>query len=211
MSFIYLSNSFILQKSKSVSNAQRTISKSKINPNTHSHSLSSTSPFCAFCGSLYYITESSSLVTSSIKPSNLYYIQEISQSEILIQMLSSIHPQDTRNIYPDGEIDSIRKKIVVRMRNYFQKFKMSISSLYLAIYVMDIILLKEKITSQHKIEQVAIGSVLIAMKYTELYMNIRKNYITIESKKGSYEPPLLEPFIIMMQPTITSANPKTTN
>lgn len=172
MSFIYLSNSFILQKSKSVSNAQRTISKSKINPNTHSHSLSSTSPFCAFCGSLYYITESSSLVTSSIKPSNLYYIQEISQSEILIQMLSSIHPQDTRNIYPDGEIDPIRKKIVVRMRNYFQKFKMSISSLYLAIYVMDIILLKEKITSQHKIEQVAIGSVLIAMKYTELYMNI---------------------------------------
>lgn len=172
MSFIYYSNSFILQKSKSVSNAQRTISKSKTNPNNHSHSLSSTSPFCSLCGSLYFITDSSSLVTSSIKPPNLFYVQEISQSEILIQMLSSIQTQEIRNIYSEGETDPIRKKIVIRMRNYFQKFKMSISSLYLAIYIMDIILLKEKITSQHKIEQVAIGSVLIAMKYTELYMNI---------------------------------------
>ena len=94
MSYIYLSNSFLLQNTKSISSTKRSASKSKINPLNHSHLLSPSSPFCSSCGSLYYLPESSSLVTSSIKPPNLYYTPEVPPYEFLSQMRTSIEEQE---------------------------------------------------------------------------------------------------------------------
>ena len=174
MSYIYLSNSFLLQNTKSISSTKRSASKSKINPLNHSHLLSPSSPFCSSCGSLYYLPESSSLVTSSIKPPNLYYTPEVPPYEFLSQMRTSIEEQEIPYVPTsyDTNIDGIRKKIITRMRNYTQKFKMSITTLYLAVYIMDMIILKDKVISQHKIEQIAIGAEIISMKYLDLYMNI---------------------------------------
>ena len=62
---------------------------------------------------------------------------------------------------------SIRKKTVNKMKNYIKKSKYSNSCLFLSVFFFDYIILNERINLIHKMEQIAIGCIILGIKFIE--------------------------------------------
>ena len=173
----YFSNSFIYQSSKVPLSTKRSFSKPKqslFSNNYHTHISSQSTPFCKKCGSIFHISEYNTKTTTSLKPKYLNYKPEISQLETFKHLQKQIQLQTFPEFHltNDKNINTIRKRMITRMRKYKDKSKMSRSSLYLGIFLMDILIIKDKAFSFHKIEPLAIGSYRISMKYIEMNITI---------------------------------------
>ena len=167
----YLSNSFIYQHNKVPLSTKRSLSKPKsiLFSNNHKHISSQTSPLCIICGGI-----SMSSHTTSLKPKYLNYLPEISQFDILKQLQEDIKTQNLPqfNLSKEAEINTFRKKMITKIRNFKTNYKMNRESVYLSILLMDILIIKEKLTTYNKIEQFGIGCYLVSMKYYELIIVI---------------------------------------
>ena len=197
MSSNYITNSFIYQTTKAPLSTKRSSSKQQIFilSNNHTHMLSQNTPLCKICGSIFKIPEndtSSSSITS-LKPTNLNYPPEISQYEIMEQFHKESKQQTIPqlNINNEKEINMFRKTMITKMRNFQLEFEMNDFSFYLGVFLMDTLILKEKPTTFHKIEQIGTATYLIAMKYTELNIcipSIKQYQHTFCNESGfSYE------------------------
>ena len=160
--YIYKKQNYNLQKIKS----------------PHIHKISLSSPFCITCGSIYQIENSSSKIFSSIKPNNLFYKTEISILKIISNLRNQCDIEKNNFIINSNfkltqNLISTRKKIVNKIKDYIKKLKYSNSCFFLSVYLLDYIILNERINLNHKLEQLGIGCLILSIKFIE---NI--NYIS---------------------------------
>ena len=151
--------------------------KQKSINNLHTHILSRSSPFCSICGSINYKNNETNKIIESIKPHNYYYAPEFSITS-MIKNLKEKTEQEYQSIFvnfKNKKIDtntiSIRNKIINKFIHYSKKILINKNTMYLAIILMDIIMLKQNINVKKKIEQISLGCYFLAVKFFDLAAN----------------------------------------
>lgn len=151
--------------------------KQKSHINFHNHVSSNISPFCIRCGTLTYFDIKSNQLIESIKPHNYYYSPEFS----INSMLTSLRKKtdlEYRQIFFDFKtknttpiIISFRSRIINTYFDYSKKILINKNTIYLAILLMDILILKKNITITKKLEQISLGCYYLAVKFIDLAEN----------------------------------------
>ena len=159
------SNNIYIYKKQNQNNSHK-------NTKNHIHKISLSSPFCLTCGSIYKYESLSLKIFSSIKPNYLFYKSEISILKIIsnLRNLCNIEKNNfiiNSNFKLTQSLISIRKKTVNKMKNYIKKSKYSNSCLFLSVFFFDYIILNERINLIHKLEQIAIGCIILGIKFIE--------------------------------------------
>ena len=151
--------------------------KQKFIANIHQHIQSKLSPFCKICGSINYINKETNKLIESIKPHNYYYPPEFSIT-LMLENLKNKTTLEYRNIFAEfkgkkinSNIISIRNKIINKYIDYSKKILINKNTIYLAIILMDIIILKKNINTKTKIEQISLGCYFLAVKFLDLAVN----------------------------------------
>ena len=174
--YIFTKKNKILRE-KLIQNNHNSKPKQKSIINVHQHIPSYSSPFCKICGSINYKNNESNKIIESIKPHNYYYAPEFSIASMTknLKNRTSLEYQSIFSKYKNKKIDlniiSIRNKIVNIFINYSKKILVSKSTMYLAIILMDIIILKNNINVKKKIEQISLGCYFLAVKFLDFANN----------------------------------------
>ena len=151
--------------------------KQKLIANIHQHIQSKLSPFCKICGSINYLNKETSKLIESIKPHNYYYAPEFSIT-LMLESLKNKTNSEYQNIFEEFKgkkinsiIINIRNKIINKFIDYSKKILINKNTIYLAIILMDIIILKKNINTKKKIEQISLGCYFLAVKFLDLAVN----------------------------------------
>ena len=151
--------------------------KQKSLTNFHQHIQSMKSPFCKICGSINYINKESNKLIESIKPHNYYYSPEFSITSTLKSLKKNTN-SEYQNIFSkfkekkiNWNIISIRSKIINKFIDYSKKILISKNTIYLAIILMDVIILKKNINIKKRMEQISLGCYFLAVKFLDFAVN----------------------------------------
>ena len=166
-----------IPREKIIQNNHNSKQKQKAINNLHPHVLSKISPFCKICGSINYKNNESNRIIESIKPHNYYYSPEFSITS-MIKCLKYKTNYEYQSIFSefkhkkfDINIIMIRNKIINKFIDYSKKILVSKNTIYLAIILMDIILLKKNINVKKKIELISLGCYFLAVKFLDFAVN----------------------------------------
>ena len=166
-----------IPREKIIQNNHNSKQKQKAIINLHPHVLSKTSPFCKICGAINYKNNESNKIIESIKPHNYYYSPEFSITSMTkcLKKKTNSEYQSIFSTFKNKKIDIntilIRNKIINKFFDYSKKILVSKNTIYLAIILMDIILLKKNINVKKKIEQISLGCYFLAVKFLDFAVN----------------------------------------
>ena len=156
---------------------QNSKQKQKSIINFHQHISSKSSPYCIICGSINYINEESIQKIESLKPHNYNYTPEFSITSMINRINSKTNFEyqkiffEFKNRHINLNIISIRNKIISKFIEYSKKILISKNTIYLAIILMDIIILNKNINTKKKIEQISLGCYFLAVKFFDFAVN----------------------------------------
>ena len=145
-----------IPREKLIQNNHNSKPKQKSIINVHQHIPSYSSPFCKICGSINYKNNETNKIIESIKPHNYYYAPEFSITSMTknLKDRTSYEYQSIFAKYKNKKIDlniiSMRNKIINIFIKYSKKILVSKNTMYLAIILMDIIILKNNINVKKK-------------------------------------------------------------
>ena len=151
--------------------------KPKSITNNHQHIPSKFSPFCKICGCISYINKENNKLIESIKPHNYFYVPEFSLTSTL-KYLKNKTKYEYQSIFSEfkgkkinSNLISIRNKIIERIIDYSKRILINKNTIYLAIILMDVIIMKKNINVKKKIEQISLGCYFLAVKFLDLAVN----------------------------------------
>ena len=156
---------------------QNSKQKQKSIINFHQHISSQNSPYCIICGSINYINNEPAQIIESIKPHNYNYTPEFSITSMINRINSKTNIEyqnifsEFKNKHINLNIISIRNKIIKKFIEYSKKILISKNTIYLAIILMDIIILNKNINTKKKIEQISLGCYFLAVKFLDFAVN----------------------------------------